>query len=128
MIVFVDRGFDFLVLIFASLALSFMLKARGSLKANLLRRGRLFLGLVIATEILEDVVEIPIFGFMEALDDEDAIALEVITICQALTAMYYIPKTKGEDAEGYLDFSILCTIWLMIAYMLEAGLGFVFLE
>ncbi len=55
---------------------------------------------------MRDAIEIPLFGFVETLDDEDAIAIEVITFCQAATAIYYISKARGEKAAEYLDFSI----------------------
>ncbi|HHT9135307.1 MAG TPA: hypothetical protein ACFYD2_10430 [Candidatus Avalokitesvara rifleensis] len=95
---------------------------------HLLRRGTLFLWLVVILEVLEDIVEIPLFGFTATLDDEDAVALEIITLCLASTALYYIRKVKNEKTLEFLSVSILCTIWLVMAYALEVLLGLVFLE
>ncbi|MDO8127762.1 MAG: hypothetical protein Q6359_11130 [Candidatus Brocadiales bacterium] len=123
-----DRVLDFTSLIFSSLALGFLLKAKNTPKIHLLRRGTLFLWLVIILEVLEDMVEIPLFGFVATIDDEDALALEIITLCQASTALYYIRKVKNEKTLEFLSVSILCTIWLVMAYALEVLLGLVFLE
>jgi len=123
-----DRVLDFTALILASVALGFLLKAKSTPKMHLLSRGTLFLWLVVILEVLEDMVEIPLFGFAAAIDDEDALALEIITLCQAGTALYYISKVKNEKALEFLNVSILCSIWLVMAYALEVILGLVFLE
>lgn len=126
--VILDSALDFAALIIASLALGFLLKAKNTPKMHLLRRGTLFLWLIVILEVLEDVVEIPLFGFAATLDDEDAIALEILTLCLAGTALYYVSKVKEEKTLKFLDFSILCSIWLVVAYALEVILGLVFLE
>ncbi|MEK7821698.1 MAG: hypothetical protein AAB260_01510 [Planctomycetota bacterium] len=123
-----DRVLDFAALILASVALGFLLKAKSTPKTHLLRRGTLFLWLVVILEVLEDMVEIPLFGFAATIDDEDALALEIITLCQAGTALYYVSKVKNEKVLEFLNVSILCSIWLVMAYALEVILGLVFLE
>lgn len=128
MIVIIDRTLDFLGLIFMSLALGFLLKARSTPKTHLLNRGSLFLWLTFIIEILEDAVEIPLFGFAQAIDDEDALALEVITLCQAGTALYYVSRVKNEKNLELLTIPILSSLWLLLAYILEVFLGFFFLE
>ncbi|MDI6761107.1 MAG: hypothetical protein QMD05_09805 [Candidatus Brocadiaceae bacterium] len=126
--VFIDMAFDLSALVVTCLALGFLIKAKNTHKVNLLGRAKLFLWLVIVLEILEDVTEISLFGLVKTKGDEDALALEVITLCLACTAIYYTSKARGEKAPEYLGFSILCTTWLVVAYVLEGALGPVFLR
>jgi hypothetical protein len=116
-----DLSFDFSQLTLACLVLRYLVKAKHTLRPNLINRGILFLYLIIIMEVVENTVEI---GFMGgSFGDEDDITLEVLLVALAATATYYATKVKRTKSAEPLGVATLCTVWLVTAYTLELLLG-----
>ncbi len=117
----VDLLFDFSQLTIACLVLRYLVKAKHALGPDLINRGILFLYLIIAMEVIENTIEIGVFG--GSLGDEDDITLEVLLVALAVSATYYATKVKRVKSPEPLGVAILCVVWLVTAYSLESFIG-----
>lgn len=111
-----DNILHVLLLVMASTVLVFLIKANRTLKFATLSRGILLLYLLIALEIVHDVIA---FFVTKEGSAGDRITVKVLTLALVATATYYATKVKRTKSTEPMGAAIICTVWLVIADALK---------